>query len=102
MVRGIFPIKTTMGNQCWLDKTTPALEQIISMSYMHKMATHCAYTLTESSKSLIILGKMYMVNTLQFLGKFLGKQEKQYYHFERKIATLFFCISISNQDLDKT
>lgn len=73
VVRGIFPIETAMGNQCWLVKTTPALEQILSVSHKHKMATHCACTLTESSTSLKIFGKMYIVNTLQFLGEVPGE-----------------------------
>lgn len=69
---------------------------------MHKMATHCAYTLTESSTHLIILGKMYIVNTLQILGEIPGEAGEAGQSFSKKNGHMVFCITILNQNLDKT
>lgn len=76
---------------------------MISKSHMHKMATHCAYILADRKQyKSYNFRKRYILNTLSFLGEIPGKAGGGIWSYSNKNCRLFFCLTISNQNYNKT
>lgn len=97
MLRDILAIKTAMGNQCYLVKIT--CMRTNDFQWPHIVHTSL---LTERSTNLVILGKMYIENTLEFLGEIPGEAGGAIWSYSNKNCHIILFITISNQNCDKT